>query len=269
MPMPMPMPIVIVAVALLGLAVGSFLNVAIYRVPIRQSVMTPASHCPSCHHPIRNRHNVPVLGWLMLRGRCADCRAPISIRYPLVELTTCLLFVAVALQLHQLHSLAALPAYLYFSAMGITLALIDFDVHRLPNSIVLPSYPVLALALTLTAVFQDQPEALVRAGIGGLALFILYFLMAFAYPAGMGMGDVKLAGIVGAMTGFLSFSALLVGAFSAFLIGGLVGASVLATGRGTRKSRIPFGPFMILGAFVAVFAAAPIAHLYNSLAFGT
>ncbi|HEY2042918.1 MAG TPA: prepilin peptidase [Jatrophihabitans sp.] len=263
------MPIVIVAVALLGLAVGSFLNVVIYRVPSRQSLVTPASHCPSCQHPIRNRHNVPVFGWLLLRGRCADCRARISIRYPLVELITCLLFVAVALQLNHLHTLAALPAYLYFSAMGIALALIDFDVHRLPNSIVLPSYPILALALTLAAVFDDRPEALVRAGIGGMALFILYFSMAFAYPAGMGLGDVKLAGIVGAMTGYLSLSALLVGAFSAFLIGGLFGALAMASGRASRKAHIPFGPFMILGAFIALFAGSPLVHFYNSLAFGT
>jgi leader peptidase (prepilin peptidase)/N-methyltransferase len=263
------MPIVIVAAVLLGLAVGSFLNVVIYRVPNQTSLVTPASRCPNCDHPIRNRHNVPVVGWLMLRGKCADCRAPISIRYPLVELITCLLFVAVALQLRHLHMLPALPAYLYFSAIGIALAMIDRDVHRLPNAIVLPSYLVLALGLTMAAVVEDRPEALVRAGIGGLALFILYFLMAFIYPAGMGFGDVKLAGIIGAMTGFLSFSALLVGAFAAFVIGGVVGALVIAFGRGSRKMQIPFGPFMIAGAFVALFISTPIAHFYSSLAFGS
>jgi leader peptidase (prepilin peptidase)/N-methyltransferase len=263
------MPILIAAVALLGLAVGSFLNVVSYRVPKGLSLVKPASQCPRCGHPIRNRHNIPVFGWLILRGRCADCRARISPRYPLVELATCLIFVAVALQLQHLQLLAALPAYLYFSAIGISLTMIDLDVHRLPNAIVLPSYPVLALGLTLAAVWQDTPGALVRAGISGMALFILYFLTAFAYPAGMGFGDVKLAGIVGAMTGYLSFSALFVGAFAAFLIGGLVGVLVIAAGRASRKTQIPFGPFMIAGAFLALFASPSIAQLYNSLAFGT
>ena len=131
-------------VALLGLAIGSFLNVVIYRVPRGESLISPASQCPSCGAAIRARHNVPLFGWLVLRGRCADCRTPISFRYPLVELACALLFVAVTLRFDHLGLLSALPAYLYFGAIGIALALIDLDVQRLPNSIVLPSYPVIA-----------------------------------------------------------------------------------------------------------------------------
>ncbi|HZX04955.1 prepilin peptidase, partial [Kribbella sp.] len=131
-----------VVAGVLGLAVGSFLNVVVYRVPRGESVVSPPSHCPRCSQPVRNRHNVPVAGWVMLRGRCADCRLPINVRYPLVELATGLLFAAVAVRLG---SVAALPAYLWFVGAGVALALIDLDVRRLPNAIVLPSYPVLAV----------------------------------------------------------------------------------------------------------------------------
>lgn len=263
------MPLLMAAVALLGLAIGSFLNVVIHRVPLELSLSRPSSRCPSCQHPIRRRHNIPVLGWLLLRGRCADCAAPISVRYPLVELLMPVLFMALAWRLDRLHLLPALPAYLFFAAVGISLTLIDLDLKILPNAIVLPSYPVLGLLLTIAAVQLDQPAALVRAGICGLALYGFYFLLVFAYPAGMGFGDVKLAGVIGGVLGFLSYSAALIGAFGAFLIGGVLSMLLLATGRATRKSAIPFGPFMILAAVLAIFAGAPITGLYSSLVLAT
>ena len=255
----------IVLIALLGLAIGSFLNVVIYRVPRGESLITPASHCPSCDAPIRNRHNVPVLGWLILRGRCADCGASISARYPLVEAATAALFVVVTLRLSDLGLLTALPAYLYFAAIGIALALIDFDCRRLPNSIVLPSYPVIAVLLTLDAAWHHDWWALGRAAIGAAALFGFYFALAFAYPAGMGFGDVKLSGILGGVLAYLSWAALLVGALGGFFLGAVVGVAVLAAGRGNRKTALPFGPFMIAGALVAIFAAPSIAHVYTHL----
>jgi leader peptidase (prepilin peptidase) / N-methyltransferase len=259
------MPIVIVTVALIGLAIGSFLNVVVYRVPVGASVVSPPSSCPSCDQPIRTRHNLPVLGWLILRGRCADCRTRISPRYPLVELATAVAFVAVTLRAISLHELAMLPALLYFTSIGIALSLIDLESHRLPNAIVLPSYPVLAALLGAAAVAQDDRSALLRAVIGGAALFGGYFLLAFSYPAGMGFGDVKLAGLVGAVLAYLSYSALLVGAFGAFLLGGVVGVLVLLRGKGSRKTPLPFGPFMILAALIAVFAAPPLLSAYRSL----
>lgn len=262
------MPVVIAAAALLGLAVGSFLNVVIYRLPAGLSLATPASHCPRCEQPVRARHNVPVLGWLVLQGRCADCRSPISPRYPIVEAFTCASFVAVAIQLARLDERWALPAFLYFAAIGIALAMIDVDTHRLPNAIVLPSYLILGLALTLAAVLADTPAALVRALIGGMALFGLYFVMAWCYPSGMGFGDVKLAGLIGGMLGYLSFSALLVGAFAGFLLGSLYAMAALVSGRASLKTAVPYGPFMLLGAFVAIFASSPIASLYTSTVLG-
>jgi leader peptidase (prepilin peptidase)/N-methyltransferase len=255
----------VVLVALLGLAIGSFLNVVIYRVPRSESLVSPASHCPSCGTPIRARHNVPLFGWLFLRGRCASCRARISVRYPLVELGCALLFVALALRLDHLGLLSALPAYLYFGAIGIALALIDLDVQRLPNSIVLPSYPVIAALLTVAAGVHGDWGALARAAIGGAVLFAFYFALAFAYPAGMGFGDVKLAGILGAVLAYLSWRVLVVGAFGGFVLGALAGVVVLATGRGGRKTALPFGPFMIAGALIAIFAGASIADAYSHL----
>jgi len=164
------------------------------------------SRCPSCGAQIRNRHNVPVLGWLILRGRCFGCKAPISPRYPLVEAMTGVLFALVTLRIVGLHLAAALPAYLYFAAAGVALAMIDVDHKRLPDKIVLPSYPVLAVLLTVAAAAQHDWWALARAAIGAAALFAFYFATAFAYPAGMGFGDVKLAGLLGGVRGYLSWS---------------------------------------------------------------
>jgi len=255
----------LVVVAVLGLAIGSFLNVVIYRVPQGQSLVAPASHCPHCGSAVRNRHNIPVLGWLVLRGRCADCAAPISARYPLVEAFTALAFVLVTWRLASLDRLDGLPAWLYWTSVAIALAAIDLDCHRLPNAIVLPSYPVLAVLLAAPALWQRDYPPLLRAGIGAVALFGGYFALALAYPKGMGFGDVKLAGLVGAMLGWLSYSALLVGAFAAFLLGGVVGVAVIASRRGTGKTPLPFGPFMITAVAVALYAAQPLADGYLRL----
>lgn len=263
------MALLVVVVALFGLAVGSFLNVVIHRVPLRQSLSRPPSHCPSCAHGIRIRDNIPVLSWLLLRGRCAHCRSRISVRYPLVELTTALLFVAVAIRIVRLDLLPALPAYLGFAAAGICLTAIDLDVRRLPNAIVLPAYPVLAILLTIAAVVQHDPAALVRAAVGAAGLFAFYFVLAFAHPTGMGFGDVKLAGVVGGVLGFLSYPVLLIGAFAAFFIGSLVGFAVIISRRGSGKTAVPFGPFMITAALLAFFAGGPITELYSRLVLRT
>lgn len=249
---------------LLGLLIGSFLNVVVYRVPRGESLVRPGSHCPECGHPIRARHNIPVLGWLVLRGRCADCGTRISPRYPLVELGTGLAFVAVALRLAHLDLRSAIPAYLWFTAVGIALALIDLDCRRLPNALVLPSYPVLAVLVAGSAWWQHDWWSLARAGIGAAALFGFYFLLAFLYPAGMGFGDVKLSGLIGGVLGYLSWSALVTGAFLGFLLGAVVGVAVIATRHGNRKTALPFGPFMIAGALIAVFVALPLGLLWPS-----
>jgi leader peptidase (prepilin peptidase) / N-methyltransferase len=256
------LPLLLVLVGLLGLAIGSFLNVVIYRVPRGESLVRPGSRCPSCGTEIRPWHNVPVVGWLVLRGRCAACGARISAWYPLVEAGCAMLFVLVAWRLWDLSLASAIPAYLYFAAVGLALSAIDIEHRRLPTAIVLPSYPVLALLLGVSAAAHADGWSFVRAVLGGLALFGFFFAVAFAYPAGMGFGDVRLAGLVGGVLGYLSWSALVIGAFGGFLLGALTGVALIAARRGGRRTAVPFGPFMVAGALVALFFAAPIAHWY-------
>jgi leader peptidase (prepilin peptidase)/N-methyltransferase len=248
----------------LGLAIGSFLNVVIHRVPRGESLIRPGSRCPHCRAPIAWYHNIPVASWLMLRARCARCGASIPARYPIVELTTAVLFVAIGWQLYRDGLTAAIPAFLYFTAVGVALAAIDLAERRLPTAIVLPAYPIVAVLLALAALWQGDGAALVRAALGGLALFGFFFLVAFAHPAGMGFGDVRLAGLVGGVLGYLGWATLAVGAFAGFLLGAVFGVALIASGRGGRRTAVPFGPFMVAGALLAVFVAQPLAGWYSA-----
>jgi leader peptidase (prepilin peptidase)/N-methyltransferase len=246
----------------LGLASGSFLNVVVWRVPRGESVVSPPSACPSCGNEIRNRDNVPVLGWLVLRGKCRDCGNPISARYPLVEAGTAILFVVLALRIG---SEPELPAFLYLGAVGIALALIDIDTQKLPSKLVWPSYAVAVLGLGAAALVDGSTDALLRAVIGGASLFAFYFLVWFAYPKGMGYGDVRLSGVLGAYLGWISYSALVTGAFMGFLVGGLFSVGLLIAGRAGRKSKVPYGPFMLLGALIGILAGSSVIDGYLSL----
>ena len=259
----MPQPVLLSIVGLLGLAVGSFLNVVIHRVPRSESLLRPGSHCPHCGTRVRNRHNVPVLGWLLLRGRCADCGERISARYPLVEAGTAALFVAVAARFGWTWEL---PAYLYLAAIAIALAMIDLAEYRLPDAIVWPSYAVAAALLVPVALLAGDLTAMYRGFAAGAAMWLLFLVIS---RFGMGWGDVKLAPLLGFYLGWLGWSSVAVGAFAAFLLGGVGAAALVATGRAGRKTKVPFGPFMLAGAFVAVFAATPIAGWYLSLTFPT
>lgn len=254
-----------VVAGVFGLAVGSFLNVVIYRVPAGESVVSPPSRCPSCRAAIRPRHNVPLFGWLLLRRRCHDCAAPISARYPLVEAATGVLFAAVTWRLLAIDLPWALGAYLYLAAAGVALSMIDIDVKRLPDRIVLPSYAVVAVLLSVAALGEQDWWPLARAAMGAVAMFAFYFALAFAYPAGMGFGDVKLAGVLGALMGYLSWSALLVATFGAFLLGAIVGVALIVTRRGGRRTAIPFGPFMIAAALITVLAGGWFSDGYLQL----
>ena len=244
-----------------GLLIGSFLNVVIHRVPRGESLVRPGSHCPSCGNPVRPRHNVPVLGWLLLHGRCADCATRISARYPLVEAGTAALFVAVAARFGWSWEL---PAFLYLAAVAITLALIDLDVMRLPDAIVLPSYGVAAALLVPVSLAAGDVRDVLRGLIAAVVLYVVYSLLGFF---GLGGGDVKLAPLLGFYLGWLGWGAVAVGAFAGFLLGGLAGSVLLALKLASRKSRIPFGPYMLAGAFLAVFAATPLGDWYSAVLF--
>lgn len=251
--------------AVFGALIGSFLNVVIWRVPQGMSIVRPGSACPHCGHAIAWYDNLPVLSYLILRGRCRRCGARISLRYPAVELLTALAFAGVVAGAYgAVYPAAILPLLLYWTAAGIALALIDLDHHRLPDVITLPSYAVSAVLLVLATALTGEPARLISAGVGLVALGGLYLLLALGWRDGMGWGDVKLAGALGLTLGWLGWPQLIVGGFSAFVIGGIVGAVLIATRKAGRKSGVPFGPFMIIGAWTGVFAGAAIADLYLS-----
>jgi leader peptidase (prepilin peptidase)/N-methyltransferase len=247
---------------LVGLIFGSFLNVVVHRVPRGESVVSPPSACPGCGNRIRPRDNVPVLGWLLLRGRCRDCQQPISVRYPLVELGTGLLFAVVSLRFG---FDPVLPAYLYLAAVGLALALIDLDCRRLPDVLTLPSYPVAIALLGGAALLGSDSGEWVRALVGGAVMYAVYFALCFAYPAGMGFGDVKLAGVLGLYTGWIGWGAWAVGLFLGFFLGGVFGVALILAKRGGRKTAVPFGPFMLLGALLAVLLGEQMAQGYLDL----
>jgi leader peptidase (prepilin peptidase)/N-methyltransferase len=212
---------------------------------------------------IRPRDNVPVLGWLILRGKCRDCAAPISVRYPLVEALTGILFAIMAVKLGPQ---AELPAYLYLVAVGVALALIDLDVKRLPDVLTLPSYPVGAVLLGLASLHDGH--ALLRAVLGAAAMFALYFALCFAYPAGMGFGDVKLSGVLGLYTAWLGWDVWAAGLLLGFLLGGVFGIGLMLVNKGGRKTQVPFGPFMLLGTLLAILVGHPLVQGYLRLTTG-
>lgn len=210
-----------------------------------------------------------MLSWVVLRGRCRDCRAAISVRYPLVELGTALLFAAVAwwaLAANQsAGAVITLAVFLFLAAASVALALIDLDTHTLPNSLVLPAGLVALVGLPAVSFLVGEPGRLIVMFTGGAGLFLLYLVLALVRPGGMGAGDVKLAGVLGLYLGWLGWAPLLVGAFGAFLLGGLYGIALLLGRRATRNSGIPFGPWMLASAWLAIFWGEQVAAGYLSL----
>ena len=243
----------IAAAAAAGALIGSFLNVVAHRVPRGESLVSPASRCPECGTPIKPYDNIPVVSWLLLRGRCRSCGAPISPRYPLVELATAVAFAAVvAVRGFDDDLVLELPLV----AALIALAAIDFDHKLLPNKIV---YPLAAYGAIAT-VLVDRDD-LVENLIAGAGAFAFLLAAVIAYPRGMGMGDVKLAGAMGLYLGLSVIPAML----TAFLAGSLVGVVIIAReGAAARKKAVPFGVFLALGGIVGVLAGPELVDLYES-----
>jgi leader peptidase (prepilin peptidase)/N-methyltransferase len=247
------MPLALLPAAAFGLLIGSFLNVVAHRLPARMSLSLPASHCPSCETPIKPYDNIPVLSWLILRGRCRSCAEPIAARYPLVEAGTALLFAAVVAVHHA--DTAALALGLVLVAFLVPIALIDLDHRIIPNRLTLPA-AVIAIVLGTALDPGGQVERL----IAGAAAAAVLGLPALLNPKGMGLGDAKLVGVLGLYLG----AAVAPAVFVAFIVGTVLGIAIIMR-KGMvqgRKTAVPFGPFLALGGIVGVLAGNELVSLY-------
>ena len=247
------MPVALLPAAAFGLLIGSFLNVVAYRLLRRESLAHPGSHCPSCDSHVRFYDNIPILSWLLLRGRCRDCKEPIASRYPLVEGATAALFAAVAV-VHA-HDTTMLVLGLVLVAFLVPIALIDLDSQLIPNRLTLPA----AVAAIVLGTVLD-PGGEVERLIAGAAAGLIVALPSLLHPSGMGMGDAKLVAVLGLFLG-----AAVVPAFFVALIVGTIGGVAIMVRKGMsegRKTRVPFGPFLALGGVVGVLAGNELLGSY-------
>ncbi len=248
-----------VAVFVFGAVVGSFLNVCIYRIPLQQSIVFPASHCPECNLALRWYHNIPVLSFLVLRGQCGFCQKPISWRYPAVELLNALLYLAV---FHiSAFSLTTIVLFLFISAL-IVITFIDIDHHIIPDVISLPGV-VAGVAASFVLPWVSWQDSILGALLGGGSLFAVAYVYAlFTGKEGMGGGDIKLLAMVGA---FLGYKAILPVIFFSSLMGTAVGVPLMLIKKADGRLAIPFGPFIAAATLVYLFAGAQIIRWYLNL----
>ncbi len=245
---------------MLGLVLGSFATVVAYRVPRHESIVTGRSKCPNCGRVVTAIENVPVISYLIQRGRCRGCGARISYRYPVIELVTAVLFGLAAAKFGS--SIEALVFAGFFWVL-VVLTAIDLEHRLLPNRVVYPAFVAGWVGLTIAALINDDLASLRSAGVGALVFGGFFFVIAFIYPAGMGGGDVKLAFVLGTFLGYVGGAGVVVvGMFLAFLLGGVVGVAAMAVSRAGRKTQIPFGPFLALGAVLAIFTGPAIIDFY-------
>jgi leader peptidase (prepilin peptidase) / N-methyltransferase len=238
---------------IVGCVLGSFVTVLAYRIPRGQGLVTGRSRCPSCGAQIRARDNIPVLSWLLLRGRCRDCGEPISIRYPLAEVGLGALWAATYLILGD-DDAAELALGLVLCALLVTITVTDLERRVIPNVVVLAG-AVIAIAVVAATDADDLPDRLIAAAAAGGFLFVV----ALAYPRGMGMGDAKLVAMMGLYLGRAVAPAVLIG----FLVGALVGVAMIALrGSAARKQAIPFGPFLALGGVIGLWFGDDIVDWY-------
>ncbi len=248
--------------ALFGLIVGSFLNVVIYRVPRKESIVSPRSACPTCGTQISSRDNIPIVSWLLLRGKCRNCRAPISARYPLVEATTAALFAGMAARFEFSWSL---PAYLVLAAGLLALASTDLEHLLLPKRIVYPVLVIVGALLVLAAAATHHWHFLLVAGISAIAWFVVFFAMNFVSPRVLGFGDVRLAPVLGLALGWLGVRYVLLGFFAANLIGAIIGVVLIASKKMSRRQQIPYGVFLAIGTLLAIYAGPELLRPFQSL----
>jgi leader peptidase (prepilin peptidase)/N-methyltransferase len=240
--------------ALLGLIIGSFLNVVAWRLPRGESLVKPRSKCPGCDTQLKAYDNIPLFSWLVLRGRCRNCKTSISARYPVVEAVTGALYALVVAVKHD--DVAQLVLGLVLVTFLVPIAVIDLDVRRIPNALTAPA-AVLAIVLGALLAPHDLPEQLAA----GAAALIFFMLPAMLSKKGMGMGDVKLAAVLGLYLGRAVAPAI----FIALILGVVVGVAVMTSTGVTagRRVRIPFGPFLAAGALIAFFVGDSLVDSYT------
>ena len=245
--------------ALFGLVVGSFLTVVTARVPVGESIASPGSHCPLCGVPIRPVDNVPLLSYVLRRGRCRACAARIPLRYPAIEFATACLFAAVTARVptHR-----AAPAYCVLAAGLVALTVVDLERFRLPTPIIASTAAVGLPLLLLPALAAHDLASLVRVPIAGAVGFALLGLVFVVSPRGIGFGDVRLAGLCSAFLGWLGYRVAAVGLVLAFLSAGIIAIGLLVAGRAGRKTRLPFGPFLATGTAAAILFGPDLARVW-------
>ena len=246
---------------LAGLLFGSFLTVLVHRIPRKESAVAGRSRCPRCGTEIRARDNVPVVSWLLLRGRCRVCGEGISPEYPITEVAAAGLFVGAGAFVEPLFAAAVVGVFL---GVMLAVALIDARWRVVPNRIVYPSLVLFAVAIAVGDLL-DGGVRLTPALVGMLGYGVPLMLIALAVPGGMGMGDVKLAGLIGLVLGAIGLRFVAVAAFAGVVGGGLGAVVAMLVLRYGRKQQIPFGPFLAAGAVLAAFAGDPIARAYLSV----
>ncbi|MGH2755320.1 MAG: prepilin peptidase [Actinomycetota bacterium] len=247
----------------MGLLWGSFATVAAHRIPRRESFLAGRSKCPNCGKQINAIDNIPVISYVLLRGKCRNCGHPISIRYPLIEIGTAILF---GLAAWKFDITIAAFAYAAFSWALVVLTVIDLEHQLLPNRVVGPTFVAGWALLIADALVEDRVDRLWDAALGAVIFGGFFFVVAYLVPKGMGMGDVKLAFVLGTFLGYVDApGVVLAGMFLSFFVGGVTGIVWMLVVGGDRKMAIPFGPFLALGSILGIYLGRELVDAYLGL----
>jgi len=246
----------------LGLLIGSFVGVVVDRVPRQESIVLPPSHCVACSAPIRAHDNIPVVSYVLLRGRCRACGVRIPPRDALLELGTGILFVLLA---WRLTSAWELPAYCVLGASAVAISAIDIEHMRIPSALVYVTAALGAPLLVLASAGTHRWSALAGVAIGAAIAFAAFAALFYAVPKSIGFGDVRLAGLCGGFLGWLGYREVIAGFLLSFIVAGVPAALLLAMHKVKRRTKIPFGPFLAAGTVITVLFGAPIIHAWASL----